>query len=51
MGPNSAGNNGILRALKICSMTSFRGEVKLSVPCHSILWHIEEPCGYEIDTL
>jgi hypothetical protein len=27
-------------------MTSFRGEVKLWVPC-KILWHVKEPCKYE----
>jgi hypothetical protein len=32
-GSNPAEDNGFLRVIKICSMTSFGGEVKSSVPC------------------
>jgi hypothetical protein len=32
-----------LRAIKIHSMPSFRGEVKLLAPCHKILHHVKEP--------
>jgi hypothetical protein len=35
---------GFLRAIKIHSMTFFRGEIKLSALCCKILWHIKEPC-------
>jgi hypothetical protein len=42
VGSNPAKGDGILRAIKICSMGSFRGEVKALVPCHKILWHVEE---------
>jgi hypothetical protein len=38
---------GFLRAIKIHSMTCVGGEVKPSVSCHRILWHIEEPYKYE----
>jgi hypothetical protein len=41
MGSNPAEDEGPLRAIKICSMTSFRGLVKL-VPSHKILWHVKE---------
>jgi hypothetical protein len=34
-----------LRAIKIHSMASFRGEVKLSAPCCKILWHVKVACG------
>jgi hypothetical protein len=30
---------------KICSMPSFRAEVKLAVPCHKILLHVKNPCS------
>jgi hypothetical protein len=42
-GLNPAEDRGFLRAIKICSTTSFREEVKLSVLCRKILWHVEEP--------
>jgi hypothetical protein len=32
-GLNMAEDNGFLREIKICSMTSFGGEVKPSSPC------------------
>jgi hypothetical protein len=32
-----------LREIKIRSMPSFGGEVKLSDPCRKILWHVKEP--------
>jgi hypothetical protein len=37
----------ILMAITIHSTPSFRGEVKLLVPCHKILGHIKEPYKYE----
>jgi hypothetical protein len=43
--PDLAEDNGFLRAIKISSMTSFQGEVKLSAPCCKILWHVKDPCG------
>jgi hypothetical protein len=33
-GSNPAEDDGFLRAIKICSLTSLGGEEKLSVPCH-----------------
>jgi hypothetical protein len=47
MGSNPAEGSGFLMALKVHNMTSFRGEVKPSVPCHKILWHVKEPDRYE----
>jgi hypothetical protein len=37
----------LIRAIKICTMTSFGGEVKPSVPCHKILRHVKEPYKYK----
>jgi hypothetical protein len=34
--------DGFLRAIKICSTPSFRGEVKPSAPCCKILQYIKE---------
>jgi hypothetical protein len=31
-----------LREIKIHNTTSFRGEIKLSVPCHTILQHVKK---------
>jgi hypothetical protein len=42
--------NEFLRAIKICSITSFRGEEKLSVACYKILRNVKETCRYERDT-
>jgi hypothetical protein len=36
-------NDGFVRAIKICSMTSFGGEVKPLVLYHKILWHVTNP--------
>jgi hypothetical protein len=36
--------DGFLRAVKICSMPSFGGEVKLLAPCRKILLRVEKPC-------
>jgi hypothetical protein len=44
MGSNPAEEDVFLRMIKICSMTSFREEVKLSAPHHKILEHVKEPC-------
>jgi hypothetical protein len=41
-GSNPAEDDGILRVIKICTMTSFVGEVKLAVP-YKILWHVKDP--------
>jgi hypothetical protein len=46
-GSNPAEDNGFLMAIKIHSTTSFGGEVKLSVPRSSILWHVKEPYRYK----
>jgi hypothetical protein len=43
MGSNPADDDGLLRVIKIHSMTSFKGEVKLVVPCCKILWHVKDP--------
>jgi hypothetical protein len=37
MGSIMAEDDAFLRVMGICSMTSFGGEVKLSVQCHEIL--------------
>jgi hypothetical protein len=44
-GSNQAEDTGFLRAIKVCSTTSFRGEVKLAVPCRKILQHVKDPCS------
>jgi hypothetical protein len=41
-GSNPAEDDGFLRVIKVCSMTSFGGEVKPLVPCFD-LWHVKEP--------
>jgi hypothetical protein len=41
------GGDGFLRAIKIHSTTSFRGEVKLSALCYKILLHSKELYEYE----
>jgi hypothetical protein len=43
VGSNLAKDDGFLRAIKILIMTSFEGEVKLSVPCRKIIRHVKEP--------
>jgi hypothetical protein len=35
-------HDGFLGVIKIRSMPSFRGEVKLSATCRKILWHVNE---------
>jgi hypothetical protein len=45
MGSNPAKDDGILRATKINSITSFRGDVKPLAPCLKILRHVKEICG------
>jgi hypothetical protein len=49
-GSNPAEDDGFLRAIKFCSTTSLKGEVKLSVPCCKISQHVKEPYEYETDT-
>jgi hypothetical protein len=44
-GTNPAEEDGFLRAIKICSATSFEGELKPSVPCRKILRYAKEPPG------
>jgi hypothetical protein len=51
MDSNPGKDSGFLRVMKIHSMTSFRGEVKPSVPCGKILRHDKEPYEYERGTL
>jgi hypothetical protein len=41
MGSNPAKDNGFLSEIKICSTTSFRGEVKYVVPC-TITQHVKD---------
>jgi hypothetical protein len=43
MGSNPAKGDGYLRAIKICRMHSFGGEVKPSAPHCKILLLIKEP--------
>jgi hypothetical protein len=43
VGSNPAEGDGFLREIKIRSTTSFGGEIKPSVPCHDILWHVKDP--------
>jgi hypothetical protein len=38
-------DDGFLRAIIICSMTSFGGEVKPSAPRLKSFQHVENPCG------
>jgi hypothetical protein len=54
-GPKFRGLNPVeddrsLRQKKNLIKTSFRGEVKPSVPCRKILRHVKEPYEYERDT-
>jgi hypothetical protein len=44
-GLKPAEDDVFLRAIKICSLTSFGGEEKPSAPCHKILRHVKDPCG------
>jgi hypothetical protein len=51
VGSNPAESNGFfLRVIKICSMTSFRGEVKPLVPCCKFLRYVKDLLRYERDT-
>jgi hypothetical protein len=43
MGSKLAEDNGFLRAIKICSTTSFRGKDNLAVPSREILRHVKDP--------
>jgi hypothetical protein len=49
MGSNVAEDDGFLRVIKIYNMTSFRGNVKLSVSSCKIL-HVTGCYNYERDT-
>jgi hypothetical protein len=49
-GSDPAEDSGFLRAIKIRSTTSFRGEVKPLFPCHKILQHLKEQYEYERET-
>jgi hypothetical protein len=40
---NPAEDDGFLMAIILHNTTSFRGQVKLSVPHHKILWHVKDP--------
>jgi hypothetical protein len=42
-GSNLVKDNGFLRVIKIHSMSSFGGEIKLLAPCLEILRYIKEP--------
>jgi hypothetical protein len=50
VGSNPAKGDGFLRATKICSTTSFGGEVKPSVPCCKILQLVKDPYHMKRDT-
>jgi hypothetical protein len=50
-GSNLAKDDIFFRVIKICSMTSFGGEVKPLVPCHKILQRVKEPYKYEKEYL
>jgi hypothetical protein len=41
-GSNPTEGYGFLRAIKICGMPSFTGEVKPSTPYRSILQHVKD---------
>jgi hypothetical protein len=43
MGSNLAENSGFLRAIKICYITSFGGEVNPLAQCCKILEHVTDP--------
>jgi hypothetical protein len=43
VGSIPAEGDGFSRAIKIRSTPSFRGEVKLSAPCHKVLWYVKNP--------
>jgi hypothetical protein len=48
MGSNPAEeDNRFLITMNVCSMTSFRGEIKPLVPCHKILQHVKERYMHE----
>jgi hypothetical protein len=49
-GPNVAKNDGLLRAIKIRSTISFRGDVKPSLSCCKILQHVKDLMRYDRDT-
>jgi hypothetical protein len=50
-GSNPAEDNGLFRAIKIHSTTSFGGEIKSSAPCRKILRHvIKISAEYDRDT-
>jgi hypothetical protein len=47
---NPTENYEFLKAIKIRSMTSFRGKVKPSAPCRKILQHVKDHHRYEKNT-
>jgi hypothetical protein len=47
---NPAEDDGILKAIKMCTMTSFRGELKPAVICCKILWPVKDPCSLKRDS-
>jgi hypothetical protein len=42
---NPAEVNGLLKAIRIHSINSFGGKIKLSVPCRKISRHVKNPFG------
>jgi hypothetical protein len=50
VGSNPAKDDGLLRAIKIRSTTSSRGEVKPSTPCHKVHGMLNIPAEYDTDT-
>jgi hypothetical protein len=51
VGSNPDGDDEFFRAIKNCNITSFTRDVKLSVLCCMISWHVKEPYRYERETL
>jgi hypothetical protein len=47
---NPAEGDGFLMAIQVRNMTSFRGEVKPSVPCDNILRHVKDSYSMKRNT-
>jgi hypothetical protein len=50
VGSNLAKDNGFLKAIKICSMTSFKGQVKPSTHVVRFYGMLKTPAEYDRDT-
>jgi hypothetical protein len=49
-GSNLAESDEFLRAIRICSLTSFSGKVKPLVPSRKILQHVKDPLRHDRDS-